>query len=95
MRVPASETGFLADLRGLAGKEERCGEGEAHFEAEIMKQSFLVPGLAGCLERDGDLSVDWESQYDQWCSFLHGSRHSNQSNNLFIGSTSCPHLYSV
>ena len=46
-RVPASETGFLADLRGLAGKEER-GEGGSHGSREDHEASFLYPARRGC-----------------------------------------------
>lgn len=58
-RVPSSETGFLADLRGLAGKGER--EEEARTEAErIMKQASCTRPGGDASEREGDLSVDWD-----------------------------------
>lgn len=50
-RVPASETGFLADLRGLAGKEERGEEGGSHGSREDHEASFLYRP-AGMLWRE-------------------------------------------
>ena len=58
-RVLASEMGFLADLRGLAGKRER--EEEAPTEAErIMKQASCTWPGGDASESEGDLSVDWD-----------------------------------
>lgn len=51
--------GFLADLRGLAGKEER-GEGGSHGSREDHEASYLYRPGGDALERDGDLSVDWD-----------------------------------
>lgn len=93
-RVPASETGFLADLRAWLGRKR--GRRRRLAEAErIMKQASCTRPGGDALERDGDLSVDWDLSMISGVHFYMDLDIAIRAQPLHRKYISCPHLYSV